>query len=293
MSVSKEVVAWRGQDAILGCSFTHREQEHYGGTIDVQWRARQSSVKPFFECSFKNISSVAPGDCSAAWFSLHGDPRQGVLSLLIRGVKLMDEGMYFCCVKLDGQLTQMKELKLKVLAKPEILSLSFVNNSAPQRLQCTIEGNPLPNITWLSASRGLLVQQVHTSKTGLYQLTSWVPYDGEDRVTCKAESQVGWDERAHPPSNSLTIALIAASVAVFLLLAIGGVVLLLRLRAPKQQSTIHENTPTEEDRPLHCSHRPAEDTVELQPVYATVVLPASSEVVTRTPDILYSTVSLH
>ncbi|XP_054638776.1 sialic acid binding Ig-like lectin 15, like isoform X2 [Dunckerocampus dactyliophorus] len=293
MNVSREVVAWRGQDAVLGCSFTHREQERYAGNIKVQWRARQSTMKPFFECSFKNISSEGPGDCSSAWFSLRGDPRQGVLSLLISGVKLTDEGVYFCCIELDGKLSQIKELKLKVLGKPEILSLSLVNDSAPQKLQCAIEGNPLPNITWLSASRGPLAQQVHTSQIGQYQLASWVPYDGEDRVTCKAESQVGRAERTHPPSNSLTIAVIAGSVAVLLLLATGVVVLLLRLRALKQQSTLHENAPPEEDRSLHCTQGPAEDAVELQLVYATVELPASCEGATCTPDLLYSTVSMH
>ncbi|XP_061737741.1 sialic acid binding Ig-like lectin 15, like isoform X2 [Nerophis ophidion] len=247
MDVSKETEARRGRDAVLTCSFTHPKQDHYTGNIRVEW----SKKTTFFECSIQNISSENLRDCSWSRFSLHGDPRQGVLSLLIQGVLLTDEGEYLCRIKLDYvprnyENKMEKTMALKVVEEPEILSLSLVNDSAPQWLQCITAGNPLPNITWLSTSRGPILAE--KEKNQGYRLTSWVPYEVGDRVTCTATSRLGRAERTLlPPSNALTVALIAGAGAVLLLLATGGVVHLLRRRGEsvtRTQETLYSTVRT-------------------------------------------------
>eukprot|EP00064_Thunnus_orientalis_P024689 superscaffoldBa00011002_g24992 len=103
MFVSLEVSVSRGEDAVLGCSFTHPRQQDYSGTITVKWLARESDSQPFFQCSVKNNSIEGLGNCSGSGlrFHLYGDPRQGALSLLIRTVQLTDNGAYYCRVELD------------------------------------------------------------------------------------------------------------------------------------------------------------------------------------------------
>ncbi|XP_061884849.1 sialic acid binding Ig-like lectin 15, like isoform X2 [Entelurus aequoreus] len=290
MNASKETEAIRGQDVVLTCSFTHPKQDHYAGNIMVEWsKDSKQSGKPFFACSIQNISSVNLRACSWSRYSLHGDPRQGVLLLLIERVQPNDEGEYSCRIKLDNKNEMEKTMVLKVVEKPEILSLSLVNDSAPQRLQCVTAGNPLPNITWLSTSRGPILAEKE-KKEG-YRLTSWVPYEVGDRVTCTATSRLGRAERTlQPPSNALTVALIAGGGAVLLLLATGGVVHLLRRREERSLHCTHSPAegavdfqavystvvlPVSEESPLHCTHTPAEGAVDIQAVYSTVVLPVS------------------
>lgn len=89
-------------------------------------------------------------------------------------------------------------------AKPQILSLSVVEtisgpDSAPRRLKSEVEGHPLPEVVWLSASRFMIENQGQTSKSGPYRRISSVPYQ-EEVLTCRAESELGEAERTYPTS---------------------------------------------------------------------------------------------
>ncbi|KAM8733997.1 sialic acid binding Ig-like lectin 15, like isoform 2-T3 [Acanthopagrus schlegelii] len=227
MKVSPVVSVPRGEDAVLSCSFTHPRQQDYSGPITVKWFARETSALPFFKCSVRNDSMEELKDCSGSElkFSLRGDPRQGDLSLVIRKVHVADSGPYFCRVELSGvRQNQQEETRLRVTVKPQILSLSVVepkSDSTTRRLQCEVEGNPPPSITWLSASRGLLTDQVFTSAVNLEKLSSSVPYVEGEVFTCRVENMLGGAERRYPADNTLIITLSVCGLIVLLLLCAG------------------------------------------------------------------------
>ncbi|XP_073340808.1 uncharacterized protein [Pagrus major] len=229
MKVSPGVTVSRGEDAVLSCSFTHPRQQLYSGPITVKWLARETDAYPFFKCSVRNDSMEDLKDCSGSGLkhSLKGDPRQGDLSLLMRKVHVTDTGKYFCRVELDGWTQYYeKETHLLVTVKPQILSLSVAepshsSGSAPRRLQCEVEGHPLPNITWLSASRGLLTEHVYTSRVSQDRLLSSVPYVEGEVFTCRVESVLGGAERSFPTRNSLVVTLTVCGLLVLLLLCAG------------------------------------------------------------------------
>ncbi|KAM7421676.1 hypothetical protein PAMA_015699 [Pampus argenteus] len=232
MSVSPGVSVSRGDDAVLGCSFTHPRQQDYSGTITVQWLAREANNQPFFQCSVRNHSMAELSDCSGPGlrFSVVGDPRQGALSLRIRRVQLTDEGVYYCRVELDEKPSSFqKKTHLDVTAKPQILRLSVLEDSATRRLQCEVEGHPRPTITWLSASTPVSGDRVQTSESGPYRLISTVLYLKDDQVfTCRAESELGGAERRYPDSNSVLIALSVCGLILLLLLLTGCIVYCLK-----------------------------------------------------------------
>ncbi|XP_040900872.1 sialic acid binding Ig-like lectin 15, like [Toxotes jaculatrix] len=238
MVVSPVVTVSRGEDAVLSCSFTHPRQRDYSGLIAVKWLARERNASPFLACSVRN-DSMEGGSCSSSALkhSLDGDPRRGELSLLIRKVQLNDEGVYFCRVELDNRYDQ-KRTELRVTAEPQILSLSVVetsSDSAPRRLQCEVEGHPLPKTVWLSASRRLIDDRGRTDQSGPYRQISSVPYLEEEVLTCRAENTVGQAERTYPPSppsppspssppsNTLMITLVVCGLILLLLLLSAGV----------------------------------------------------------------------
>uniref|UniRef100_A0A7N9B0F8 Sialic acid-binding Ig-like lectin 15 n=1 Tax=Mastacembelus armatus TaxID=205130 RepID=A0A7N9B0F8_9TELE len=229
-----------GQDAILGCYFSHSRQQTYSGLITVSWLARDSNTQPLLICEVRNDSREGLSDCSASRLkhSLSGDPRRADVSLRIRNVALTDNGTYFCKVKLDGSKTSQKATHLYVNAGPEILSLSVLettSDSAPSRLQCKVEGNPLPKVVWLSASRRKVEDQVETFPSGLYQVTSSVPYLKEEVLTCRAESRLGEAEMTYPPSLNETL-IISLTVSGLILLLLAGL-------------TVYEN-----DTEVHHTH---------------------------------------
>ncbi|XP_067456401.1 sialic acid binding Ig-like lectin 15, like [Thunnus thynnus] len=291
MFVSLEVSVSRGEDAVLSCSFTHPGQQDYSGTITVKWLARESDSQPFFQCSVKNNSMEGLGNCSGSGlrFHLDGDPRQGALSLLIRTVQLTDNGAYYCRVELDQRAEAFqKPTHLNVTAKPQILSLSVMEDGATRRLQCEVEGHPTPSITWLSASTPLPADQVQTSESGQYRRMSSVPYPEEDQrvITCRAESALGAAERRFPHSNTLLISLTVCSLVVLLLLLLTGFIIY-RLKhrggnllkeetcaGASDVSPVYENI--EVVVPEVENHRPADGDVESQPVYCDVTLHCST-----------------
>lgn len=135
MVVSGEVTVSRGEDAVLGCSFTHPRQQHYSGRITVKWLARVSDALPFFSCSVKNDSREEFSSCSSSGikYSLDGDPRRGELSLLVKKVQLIDNGWFFCRVELDGQWDRFqKQVRLYVTGEV-VLLLTY-----PRVLSCKL-----------------------------------------------------------------------------------------------------------------------------------------------------------
>nr|XP_061789091.1 hemicentin-2-like [Nerophis lumbriciformis] len=234
LNVSKEVKVLRGQDALLGCNFTHPMQANFIGNIQVSW-SREAG--PFFACEV-NSTAPEPYCLNVEGYSLVGDLRQGVSWLLIKKA-LLQEGVYFCKVNMENDQAQ-EQLTLKVQVMPSILSLSLVNVGPGNqtRLQCVAEGNPLPDITWLSESgRPLalaLAANVRTSLAGPNRLSSSVPYEQQGELTCRAKSDLGQVELKHRPPISLResrnqTAVVCAGVAAALLMLVAVVVLVHRL----------------------------------------------------------------
>ena len=95
------------------------------------------------------------------------------------------------------------------------------SDSTTRRLQCEVEGNPPPSITWLSASRGLLTDQVFTSEVNLEKLYSSVPYVEGEVFTCRVENMLGGAERRYPADNTLIMTLSVCGLIVLLLLCAG------------------------------------------------------------------------
>ncbi|XP_050932341.1 sialic acid-binding Ig-like lectin 15 [Lates calcarifer] len=256
MVVSPEVTVSRGEDAVLNCSFTHPQQQSYSGTITVKWARAPDSV--FFSCSVRNESMERPTNCSFPGLkhSLHGDPRRGELSLLIREVQLSDNNEYVCRVELDRQ-RDYREKKIQL----------HVKGNTTRRLQCEVEGNPLPKLVWLLVSRKMMENQVMTTQTGLYRVTSSVPYSEEEVLTCRVESKLGEAERTYPPSNSVVVKtplIVRGLVTVLLLISAGVIVYCLRnRRAGASPDPVCENVGTMNDR-LQRSSSPAGGDVELQ-----------------------------
>ncbi|XP_049439365.1 sialic acid binding Ig-like lectin 15, like isoform X2 [Epinephelus fuscoguttatus] len=295
MTVSPVVFVPRGEDAILSCSFTHSRQQDYSGKITVKWLARESNAPPFIICAVKNDSTEGLCSVPELKHSLLGDPRRGELSLLIRRVHLSDNGTYFCRVELDGWRNSFqKGTQLYVTVKPQILNLSVAeshsgSDSASRRLRCEVEGHPLPTVTWLSASRGLLKDQVQTSAVSPYQLVSTVPYLEEDVFTCRVENMVGGAERRYPASYTLMITALTVCGLVVLLLLCAGFIVRRRNRV--------------ENHHLHESDCPVEGDVELQLVYSAVSmthstssqhksLRSSSQQQQQEPGVVYSPVNI-
>uniref|UniRef100_A0A8C9XF04 Ig-like domain-containing protein n=1 Tax=Sander lucioperca TaxID=283035 RepID=A0A8C9XF04_SANLU len=261
MSVSPVVFVPRGEDAVLGCSFTHPYQQHYSGKIAVKWLAREARAPPFFSCSVNNDSMEGRVGCSDSElkYSLEGDPRRGELSLLFRKVHLGDNGTYFCRVELEGAWQNIqKKTQLYVTVKPHILSLSVIEASsgpdgAPRRLQCEAEGHPLPTVTWLPASTSLMGEQVQTSQAGPYRLASSVPYLQDDVFTCRAESRLGAAEQTFPDHNTLKITLTVGGLIVLLLLLSIGFFCYMRNRARVDSPPVYGNADVVENHRLQDS----------------------------------------
>uniref|UniRef100_A0A3Q1EGY2 Ig-like domain-containing protein n=1 Tax=Acanthochromis polyacanthus TaxID=80966 RepID=A0A3Q1EGY2_9TELE len=220
MTVSPVVAVSRGEDAILNCSFTHK-QKNYSGNITVKWLARDPKTQPFFQCSVKNDSVERGNDCSGSrlQYSLDGDPRRGQLSLLIRDVQLTDNGTFF----LDHFGLTAEEL---LLNDPWVIHFHILyvvemacgSDSITRSLRCDVEGHPLPKVVWLSVTRRRLDVQPQTSETGPYSLTTCIPYQQEEEVvSCRAESRLGEAERTYPTSNVLMISLAVCGIIALLL----------------------------------------------------------------------------
>lgn len=159
MKVSPVVSVPRGEDAVLGCSFTHPSQQKYSGTITAQWRARELNASPFFSCSLKNDSMEEPNKCSVSEFrySLVGDPRRGELSLLIRRVNMLDNGTYFCKVKLDGWMSYFhKETQLYVTGEVSLTGASGSPLDLWLRVNVTSSEPLQPRMSQLQMSADIL-----------------------------------------------------------------------------------------------------------------------------------------
>ncbi|XP_062256288.1 sialic acid-binding Ig-like lectin 15 [Platichthys flesus] len=305
MAVSPEVSASRGEDAVLSCSLTSSRGQQSSGQIHVRWLTADSS--PFLSCSVRNDSATqGRGECSFPELkhSLTGDPRRGELSLLIREVQLTDSGQYFCSVELEGWRSLREKTQLLVTAEPQILSLVVVepppaSGSAPRRLQCEVEGHPLPKLVWLSASRLKLEDQGRTTEAGPYRRIGQVPYLEGEELTCRAESSLGGAQRSYPPSQTLMITAVVCGLMgalLLLLLLTVGIVHCRRNRAPLDSSTVYENADAVKRFGVRASEPPADGDSEIQLLYSVMGSPTvhqlSSSGCPPEPVILYSPVNV-
>ncbi|XP_053699802.1 sialic acid binding Ig-like lectin 15, like isoform X9 [Synchiropus splendidus] len=246
MSVSEKVLAARGDDALLSCSFTHPRQSSYSGRINVTWLTIKASSPPFFTCSIHNSSDADVSKCSLPGYkyTLAGDPRQGVLTLLIRNLTLADERKYFCRVELEDGGDTRREIDLRVGEKPLILSLKEMNRTQNRRsLECVVEGNPLPTVTWFSKSKQQSQDPIGTEPSGMFQVTSWVSFHEDDRLTCQAENPLGRAEQTYPEESSLVLIISVCVTGVLLLLLVIGLVVCRTLRRapPPDVAPVYEN----------------------------------------------------
>ncbi|XP_069392717.1 sialic acid binding Ig-like lectin 15, like isoform X2 [Paralichthys olivaceus] len=300
LKVSPEVPASRGEDAVLNCSFT--PPQHPSGEITVRWFAREPNSSPFFSCSVKNdLATQGLGDCSYSEFthSLTGDPRRGELSLLIRAVQLTDNGPYYCGVELDGQRSVSKKTQLRVTAEPQILSLVVVEtDSAPRSLECEVEGNPLPKLVWLSASKFMLDDQGETSQSRPFRLIGKVPYLEEEELTCRAESELGGAQLTYPTHQAPLITVVVCGLMgalLLLLLFIGVIVHCRRNRAPVDSSPVYGNADVVEKHRVRASDPPSNGDSEIQTVYSALgTPPVPQQLSSRAPPepgILYTAIN--
>ncbi len=98
-----------------------------------------------------------------------------------------------------------------------MVETSSGSDSAPRRLQCEVEGHPLPTVTWLSASGSLSGEQVQSAQVSPYRLVSSVPYLEEDVFTCRVENRLGGEQRRYPP-NTVALTVTVYSLILLLLL---------------------------------------------------------------------------
>ncbi|XP_029928717.1 sialic acid binding Ig-like lectin 15, like [Myripristis murdjan] len=279
MTVSQLVQAARGEDAVLPCSFTHPKQQDYKGYITVKWLARVADAEPFFRCSITNETGEGLSDClePGLRYSLNGNPQQGVLSLLIRGLQLTDNGTYYCRVELERHRDHTQSAtQLYVTAEAEILSLSEEEVAdAPHRtLRCEAEGHPLPNITWLSASRGLLEPRDPSVGPGPYRLSSSIPFQEDDVFTCRVENGLGGAERRYPAVNTLSVALSVCGglMLLLLLLLLAGLAVCCRRNTARAEATpVYDNVDAG-FFPQHCPDAPVGGAEEPQLVYSDISL---------------------
>ncbi|XP_053287789.1 sialic acid-binding Ig-like lectin 15 isoform X2 [Pleuronectes platessa] len=292
MAVSPEVSASRGEDAVLSCSLTSSNRQQYSGKIHVRWLA--ADLSPFLSCSLRNDSATQGlAECSFSELkhSLTGDPRRGELSLLIRRVQLTDTGQYFCTVELDGRWSLRQKTQLHVTAEPQILSLDVVepppaSGSAPRRLQCEVEGHPLPKLVWLSASGFKLEDQGRTTEAGPFRRIGEVPYLEGEELTCRAESRLGGAQRSYPTSQTLMITAVVCGLMgalLLLLLFTAGLVHCRRNRAPLDSSTVYENADVGtrlsrlQTLGVRASEPPADGDSEIQLLYSVVGSPTGHQ----------------
>ncbi|XP_077454597.1 sialic acid-binding Ig-like lectin 15 isoform X2 [Stigmatopora argus] len=250
LNVSTEVKVIRGQEALLGCSFTPPRRADFPGNIRVSW-SRHAKGEAFFQCEV-NATAPAPSCLGVEGYSLVGDLRRGASSLLIG--KALDQGEYFCKVTVGREKAQEK-LILRVQAKPSIVNLSSFVVGNQTMLQCIAEGDPLPDITWLSESGRPL--DASTAPAGPNQLYSSVPYEGQGELTCLAVSALGRTHRKHGQhrQKGWETAALAAGIAVavtLLLVAVVVVAYRLRLRE-KEQSAQFSSPRSHQAAPLSFS----------------------------------------
>ncbi|KAM8826609.1 sialic acid-binding Ig-like lectin 15 [Synchiropus picturatus] len=296
MSVSERVLAARGDDALLNCSFTHPRQSSYSGRINVNWLTTEASSRPFFTCSFHNSSDADVSKCSIPGYkyTLAGDLRQGALVLLIRNLTLADERKYFCRVELEDGGETSRGIDLRVGEKPLILSLKEMNRTKNGRsLECVVEGNPLPTVTWFSKSKQQSQDPIGSEPSGMFQVTSWVSLHEDDQLTCQAENLLGRAEQTHPEESSLVliISVCVTGGLLLLLLVIGLVVCRTLRRAPPPDAA-----PVYED-PNEAQNYQMKHLDSSSPCVYALAQPVSKDArMTRAsagdPDVYYSTVEM-
>ncbi|XP_069061768.1 sialic acid-binding Ig-like lectin 13 isoform X2 [Pleurodeles waltl] len=193
MTTAVNITGWRGQSAVLPCSFTYPGPAHRGA-IKVIWK----NPTTIFECQVQNSTSGVPqwdscitGD---ARYRLVGDPRHNELSLEVRSLQFTQMGMYRCRVELVGWSGANWESELStelfVYAPPRILNLTLEGNNT---VVCEAEGHPKPNITWTGPN----FSQLPTKPLpGLYTVQSKILVKENRTYTCRAENEYGVDQRS-------------------------------------------------------------------------------------------------
>lgn len=88
-------------------------------------------------------------------------------------------------------------------AKILILSLDVDAKAHVVTLNCTAQGNPVPEVKWTSSS-GLLENGTIRTDLRSYSssVTSSVPFSDQDVHTCQAVNSLGQDQITFPPDHS-------------------------------------------------------------------------------------------
>ncbi|XP_064409626.1 sialic acid-binding Ig-like lectin 15 [Latimeria chalumnae] len=209
VDVTAQVYAVKGQSAILPCSFT---LQSYEGPISVIWRTDEIFRGPvIFQCI--NDTAGKRYNCTTeknneGRYQLAGDLRQNNASLLIEKVSYQDSKKYFCRVEITDEnaicgYTSQNGTQLNVTAPPSILNLTVtINSSLGYRiLRCIVEGEPLPNITWIGPGNAELHKESNnitaTPFPEEHQIMSEIhSVIQEGNYTCKAVNNHGHDEKS-------------------------------------------------------------------------------------------------
>uniref|UniRef100_H3A4G9 Ig-like domain-containing protein n=1 Tax=Latimeria chalumnae TaxID=7897 RepID=H3A4G9_LATCH len=211
MTVPDEVIAVKGESVVLPCRFT-LPNKGYSGEVEVTWRKDTFYTGAVvFQWSYNiNAKTVTLTGCKTAEneesrYQLVGNLKENDVSLQIEDVIFEDKNIYFCHVELTQQSHKMYETQtgtnLRVLAPPRILNLSVtVNSSLGYRiLQCIVEGEPLPNITWIGPGKAELHKEsnniIVTPFPEEHQMMSEIYNVTQDGIyTCRAVTNCGGDE---------------------------------------------------------------------------------------------------
>uniref|UniRef100_H2ZVH1 Ig-like domain-containing protein n=1 Tax=Latimeria chalumnae TaxID=7897 RepID=H2ZVH1_LATCH len=211
MTVPDEVIAMRGRSVILPCSFTFIKKG-FKGEIKVIWKKyRQNSRTDFFQCNSNTNANTEKLDCknvksNDSRYRLVGDLHKNNISLQIDSVRFKDVTIYFCRVEIPqiqrGAYETQSGTNLRVIAPPSILNLTVtINSSLGYRiLRCIVEGEPLPNITWIGPGNAELHKESNnitaTPFPEEHQIMSEIhSVIQEGNYTCKAVNNHGHDEK--------------------------------------------------------------------------------------------------
>lgn len=184
-----DMVAHFGGDVTLSCLFPSQPRMNLDRlTLTWQKELEQARAEPRVVHSYyygkDQLERQDAAYRNRTWLDAEGLAR-GNASLVLRGVRTQDEGVYCCHVASEqGSRTENWELRVGAPFSEPHLNVSL--SSAGLRLTaCTGGGYPAATVRWLDEAGGDIMAESTTEQRadeqGLYHVTSWVTVPPETR----------------------------------------------------------------------------------------------------------------